>query len=241
MTIIESFNHRGHRVKILIDSDPLNPMKDWDTFSTILHWSAKYTLGREIERGMAEGDVRAFVENDLDEKPLLVIPLYMMEHGNVQLSLGDFRDKWDSGQVGWVVVTRESADAMGYGTLPDGQHTEQQMKDIRSSVEREIQQYSSYLNGDVYQYIVTPSDEPDVHNGGYFTIEDAVVAAKESITQDLAFDPDKCLAEQRELIQRFASEPQNIIAISQQIIATTQRMDEWLTEKNGWLPEDWKK
>lgn len=237
--IIESTNYRGYRIEIVLDRDPLHPMRDWDTVGAILHWSREYDLGRGIERGSSEGDVKAFIENELDEKPLMVLPLYMMKHGDVALSLGEFGDRWDSGRIGYAIVTYEAADAMGYGTLPDGSHTKEQMEQIRAVLAQEIENYSQYLNGNVYEYIVIPRSPDDPHNGGYFSIEDALAAAKESIQSDLNFDPDVNLAEQRELRKRLQTEPQNIITICQSIVRLGQEMDDWLANRSGWLPKEW--
>ena len=72
----------------------------------------------------------------------IVRPLYIMEHGQVGLSLTPYADRWDSGQVGYVRVTPERAEKHG---LKIGD-----VEAIAKRMGEEVEEYSKYLNGNVF-------------------------------------------------------------------------------------------
>jgi hypothetical protein len=66
--------------------------------------------------------------------------VFKFEHGNVALSLGDFRDRWDSGMIGWAYLN------------PDAEQWEGiEPKEVIGSMLGEL---AAWMNGEVYGYIV---------------------------------------------------------------------------------------
>lgn len=69
-----------------------------------------------------------FNETDIIEKPytlddlylklcssydiMAILPLYLFEHSGIALSTNDFNDRWDSGQIGYVFMTKKQAKEM---------------------------------------------------------------------------------------------------------------------------------
>ena len=41
-------------------------------------------------------------------KPIIIKPLFLIDHSGITISTKDFNDRWDSGQVGFVLITRKS-------------------------------------------------------------------------------------------------------------------------------------
>lgn len=39
----------------------------------------------------------------------IVMPLYLLDHSGLAMQTTSFHDPWDSGQVGWVYVSKEDA------------------------------------------------------------------------------------------------------------------------------------
>ena len=66
----------------------------------------------------------------------------MYEHGGVNLSTGPYIDPWDSGQVGFVRVTPESAEKVGL----DMSDTER----IDKLIDQEVADLAAYINGEIY-------------------------------------------------------------------------------------------
>lgn len=49
----------------------------------------------------------------LDPDVLAILPVYGYVHGGVSISTGSYGCPWDSGQIGWAFITRDSAKYMG--------------------------------------------------------------------------------------------------------------------------------
>lgn len=99
-----------------------------------------------------------------------ILPLYLYDHSGISMSTGSFGCPWDSGQVGYMFVTKEKARAE-WGThnmlpiMEDGvckgytQGEPRTDADYYKLLEGEVETYDQYLTGDVYGYIVEELDE----------------------------------------------------------------------------------
>ena len=63
------------------------------------------------------------------------------------MQTSDYNDPWDSGQVGWIWSTVDKAEKI---SGKQGLSAEE----LRSWLESEVKQYSQFLEGDVYGYII---------------------------------------------------------------------------------------
>lgn len=161
--MIESFKHAGKTIEIHVDDDPLNPRKEYDNLTTIVHWHRRYDFGRKIEP-MSEIEVYEMVAEDGDEV-LAILPLYLFDHSGIKINTTGFSCQWDSGQVGWVYVTRSNAEKMGCVgdryTYEGGKPVKVGTWDeeaLKESIRGEVQVYDCYLTGQVYGYIVKGRD-----------------------------------------------------------------------------------
>lgn len=116
------------------DDDPQSP-REYDPITHIAAWHKRYRLADEGE----DRSPQAFLESVRECDTLM--PLYMMDHGAVSLSLSPYSDPWDSGQVGFVLITPERVKAVGL----DPDDTER----VQRLAEEEIAAYSQYVNGDI--------------------------------------------------------------------------------------------
>lgn len=83
----------------------------------------------------------------------IVAPLYCYRHGLVALSLTPYACKWDSAQVGFVVVSNH--DLVEYGFVKDGATpTSDDIALALEGVKKDLALYQDYLNGDVYRVVV---------------------------------------------------------------------------------------
>jgi hypothetical protein len=53
-------------------------------------------------------ELQALIQTTLDEH-YVILPLYLYDHGGITMSTGSFGDPWDSGQVGFIYVSKEKA------------------------------------------------------------------------------------------------------------------------------------
>lgn len=130
----------GRIVEIVYDGYCYDPLKEFDRLETIITTDNRYFTGDEI------------IDDDWEEKRKeiedeggIVLPLYMLAHSIIHLSLDPFVDRWDSGCVGFVYVTREKLDDeyKGY-TLEMAQECAQKC------IEGDIKLINAYLEGNVY-------------------------------------------------------------------------------------------
>lgn len=87
--------------------------------------------------------------DDFDESPFeFWVPLYMLDHSGVRISIKPFGDPWDSGCCGFVGVLKEDI-IREYGDL-----SPESVGMARALMISEVQTLSSLFAGDVYGYVV---------------------------------------------------------------------------------------
>lgn len=158
----------GKTLNIYVDEFPENPRK-WDNVGTMYGWHSHYVIGDKhdyceatdfIEHLASEveapsyddfdGPQRAWIDQVIDkaeEAGYIIFPLYLYDHSGLVLSTSPFSCPWDSGQVGWYVLTpddikKEWGDNKDARTLAE------------KCVDGEVKVYGSYINGEVYYYEV---------------------------------------------------------------------------------------
>ncbi len=148
MDLVKEVTHAGKWVRIYYDPDPLNPRKEYDNLTDIVHWHRRYDFGKRIEPTSRE-ELVAQAEEDGD--PILaILPLHLYDHSGITISVGSFSCSFDSGQVGWVYISKSKADLMGCV----GWTTEKYEEAIRADVKT----YDYYLTGQVFGYVVEGRD-----------------------------------------------------------------------------------
>jgi len=108
------------------------------------------------------------------DKHYLIFNLYMYDHSGIALSLSSFNDPWDSGQVGFIIVSR--ADLEKEFNIPkDRELTQEEYDLVCEIINNEINMYEAYINGCVYGYVVEdPAGEIVDSCGGFYSIEEAL-------------------------------------------------------------------
>ena len=91
-------------------------------------------------------------------------PLYKYEHSGVAFSTEPFSCRWDSGQIGWIAITKESQKLTGI--------LEKCFDDV---IKSELKTYEEWVNGECYGYVIPELDDSCWgYIGDYdFCIEDA--------------------------------------------------------------------
>lgn len=149
MEFIREFAHAGRTVKVYIDPDPINPRKDYDNSTIMVHWHRKYDLGDEYHESCTAEELKEEYADKGD--PILhIMPLYLYDHSGLSISTGGFTCSFDSGQVGWVFVTQSKKDLMEFGEM-----TAEQWESV---IKSDTKVYDDYLTGAVYGYEVTGKD-----------------------------------------------------------------------------------
>lgn len=136
------------------DTDPLDPRKEYDQFTTMVCWHRRYNLGDEQPKQSPD----EYWESVKDES-VGRLPIYMCDHGGITISSCEFGCTWDSGQVGFIWMSKAQQKACG---CPDDK--------IQDHLELDIMGYDMYLRGDVYRFSVEDTETGETLDacGGFY-------------------------------------------------------------------------
>lgn len=154
---------------------------------------ASWCIDKTYDTGNIE-DLRSggwYVEDDIIEDlgfedccrllkdKIFYLPLYLYDHSRITMSTGRFGDPWDSGQVGFIYVTKEDIEKE-YGAF-----NEENLKMTMSVLRGEVDIYDQYIQGDVYWYRL------EKFLGG--TVAGKEVSPKEALNEDIFWEEiDSC-------------------------------------------------
>lgn len=146
------------RVRIEPDEDARSPQESWDTVGQIAYRSTRYTLGTEYVSGERLDAIAEGIRNG----SLIGLPVYAYVHGSSMIAAGQrlrngaivygnpFSCPWDSGQSGFIYCTREKAVKEWGKKLCTEAVRDKALKYLFG----EVEQFSQYLEGDIYGAIV---------------------------------------------------------------------------------------
>jgi hypothetical protein len=168
----ESFEHLGYRVNITLDYSPENP-RDGSNIS-------KLYIPRP-PRNCSWSELSDNEALEIEGEVVIKVPLFALDHSGYAISTEPFNDPWDSWHCGFAYVTSKSM----RGFFSDEDRRENYGKCLakaKEMVNEEVEVFNKYLNSEVYCYEIYDKNETFVHGCcGYYSTEDAIADAKESI------------------------------------------------------------
>lgn len=132
----------GITLHVNIDEMPPHPRKDCDNLGTLLGWHRRYDFSDNCDYPTSKD----FWNSDEAKNIYVSLPVYLLDHSGLYLSVTDFHDEWDSGLLGIIYCTKEQAEKW-FGYLPDKQV-------IKDELRGEIEAYNNYLNGNWYEFCI---------------------------------------------------------------------------------------
>jgi len=192
MTQIEVIEHRGHRIEVCYDDDPINPRTDYDHCSTMVCFHKRYTLGDTDVPSIDPSDFDGFDEMEEHIRKelgaVIVLPLSLYDHSGITMSVGQ-ASGWDCGQVGFIYATRKQV----LEWFMRKRLSKKLLGQVEDCLRAEVDEYDKYLTGQVYGFMVTGEDCDD-SCWGFFDQEDMVNEAKSCIDasirqEELPFPP----------------------------------------------------
>ncbi len=170
MDTVERFEVGDLTVKIVQDTDPESP-REWSNLGTMVCWHRNYRLGDKHTYASPE----EFQQSEEFKNAAVILPLYLYDHSGITMRCSPFSCQWDSGQVGYIVISREKI-REEYGVK---RVSKQLLAKVSGYLESEVKVYDMYLTGDVYGYIVETSDGDTVDSCfGYYGIDSVTLEAK---------------------------------------------------------------
>lgn len=155
-----STNGEGHTLSVKI----VDGTEQWSLFD------GNGTLCTTLDHPLDTSDASSFqflkdVINELTAKQqieyiktldVVILNLYLLDHSGLSISVKDFHDNWDSGQVGWIWVTKENVIKSLYTGYED---TSDWREKAEKALIAEVETYDEYLRGDVYGYVISQLSE----------------------------------------------------------------------------------
>jgi len=159
MDAIETFNVDDKVVEIYQDEDPSNPRDSeyQDNCDMFICFHRRYNLGDKhnyrFEDYSGWDEMEDQIIKDLD--PIEIRRLYLYDHSGLTIADHPFDCPWDSGQIGFALITKKSA------------REEYKVKRISPKIKKwakeyldaTIKEYDNYLTGSVYGYIIKDQDD----------------------------------------------------------------------------------
>ncbi len=172
METYETIEYHDYTIKIIPDSDPMDPRKEFDNLGTLVCFHGRYDLGDKTDYRKENYSSWNELQTDIvkRENPVFIAPVYLYDHSGLRIKIGSFNGllpqghaEFDSGQIGFIFLSREKA-KKEYGRL-----TPKIKKIIAQNLQGEIKTYDDYLSGNVWGFQVIDPQENDIDSSfGYY-------------------------------------------------------------------------
>jgi hypothetical protein len=140
----------GRSLEIIQDQDPMNPRTEFDNMGTMVCFHKRYVMGDKHnykhENFAGWEDMRKKLTNKL--KLAVILPIYMYDHSGVTISTKPFSCPWDSGQIGFIYVTKTSVRE----EYKVSRMSKKVIENVTKCLLAEVETYDQYLTGDVWGY-----------------------------------------------------------------------------------------
>lgn len=164
METLETITYKGYDINIHPDYHADDP-REWNDRTILVLFHNRYNLPNELNIDHNHfsdwEEMEAFIEREYD--PAIMRRVSMYEHGGIALSIGAPTCQWDSGYVGFMLVTKESIREM----FNIKRVTKQYIERAYEIMKGELETYNDYLSGNVYGYTVDGDDWEDSVWGFY--------------------------------------------------------------------------
>lgn len=153
--------------KIEISNVYADSPREWTNISTMIFFGRYSHLGDDHDFNADDYDGWDEMENAIRNKLNVkhIQKVYGYSHGGLAISLEPFSCRWDSGVLGFAVITAENVtECMGgkYATRKNVEKAIHQIKD-------EIKVLDQYVNGDVWGFTIKDKEGDIVDScGGFF-------------------------------------------------------------------------
>ena len=165
------------KLTIYRDEDAKNPREDGRYASTLALWVKNQSFGDDIggksprefikeklgEGAEIAGKSLAVLEKQL-EKDYYYLPVFGTSHGGICFSTHEFFDPFDSGRAGIILISKK-----------DAEEFKMNKKEVLEALAYEVEEYSSFLDGDVYSYKIEYGDRTFFGDTYYGILDDTML------------------------------------------------------------------
>ena len=147
-----------YKLEIFDDLNPCSP-REFDNLGTIVCFHRRYMLGDETELKSSDFSSWEELENYLykEENALIAIPVFMYDHSGLWINTTGFSCPWDSGQVGYIYISKEKVRSE-YNCKRISKKLKEMIREMLCS---EVDLYNDYLCGNVYGFTLTDKENAE--------------------------------------------------------------------------------
>jgi hypothetical protein len=140
-----------HILQIFQDTWGESP-REWSNLGTMAIFHRRYNFGDEVDFKSDDfnnwSEMGEYINKDLDAA--VCIPIYMYDHSGITINCDGFACPWDSGQVGYIYVSRQKLkDEYGVKRI-----SSVMLERAEKALRREVHLMDQYITGDVYGFQV---------------------------------------------------------------------------------------
>lgn len=145
MEIEKTYKKGNKELRVIREESPESP-REWDNVGTMVCFHNRYNLGDKTNLNQDSfnswEELKEYLVEEL--KAEVILPLRLYDHSGISISCGTeypFNDRWDSGCVGFIYVTKDKLNEEGINK-----------EDAEKRLKGEVETYDQYLNGDIYGF-----------------------------------------------------------------------------------------
>lgn len=135
----QSYNPEDFAVDLASDLDPEKVERLIDRYH-ILSWESALTYEDVVINPCFE----------IIDKHVILLSLYFYDHSGITISTSPFSCSWDSGQVGWIYVTKDQI-RKEYSVK---RISKKLLKRVAELLAAETEEYDKYLTGQVFGFVL---------------------------------------------------------------------------------------
>lgn len=161
MDAIKVIENENVRFSIFQDVNSINPIDDYDHEERMVCFHRRYRLGDNHNYRQDDYSSWAELKRAIlrDNKGAVILPLYLYDHSGITMKTTPFGDPWDSGQVGFIYITKEGMKKYYGESMP--RYWRKRANEILVGA---VKTYDDYLTGNVYGFKVERKVEGEWEN-----------------------------------------------------------------------------
>ena len=149
----------NYLIEIKQDMSPESP-REWYNLGKMICFHNRYSLGDKHDYN--SNDYSGWDEQlkviSKNEDVCVILPLYLYDHSGITMKTTSFGCPWDSGQVGWIFISKEKV-RKEYSVKRISKKLKER---ITGYLINEVKTYDQYLTGDVYGYEISKITKCDL-------------------------------------------------------------------------------
>jgi hypothetical protein len=152
MNVINTLKHKGYTIKVVQDEELAHSPRENDNLGKLVCFHNRYTLPHEADYDFKDYSGWDGMENAIAKDAVVILPVYMYDHSGLTINTTGFSCPWDSGRIGFIFASKKDV------VKEFGKVTPEIVATIKGILEAEVQEYSAFLEGNVYGFIVESPD-----------------------------------------------------------------------------------